>query len=299
MSDISLIGLGPMGTALAQALMARGYRLTVWNRTSDKADRLVKDGAIKAASAEEAIAGSSVTILCLASHNAVESVLASGANALPGRSVISLGSGTPAQARRINAKISEWNGRFLSGAIMVPPSMVGKPEALFFYSGEKDVFSGHAEILTALGGDSRFLGKDPALALLYNTALLSLYWSTMVGYLHAAALVGTAGVSAETFAPTAGEFLTVPKHIMAYCAAQVDAGSYPGDAGHLAMDARAMKHLIETSAMQGIATTIPVFLHDLAREAIDSGHGEDSFASIIEVLKVPTETRQVWRPRGN
>ena len=40
MSDISVIGLGPMGTALAKTLQASGHQVTVWNRTRKKIENL-------------------------------------------------------------------------------------------------------------------------------------------------------------------------------------------------------------------------------------------------------------------
>ena len=35
MKDITIIGLGVMGTALARTLLENGYSVTVWNRTSE------------------------------------------------------------------------------------------------------------------------------------------------------------------------------------------------------------------------------------------------------------------------
>ena len=37
MSDISVIGLGDMGSALASTLLKQGYSITVWNRSPAKA----------------------------------------------------------------------------------------------------------------------------------------------------------------------------------------------------------------------------------------------------------------------
>ncbi|KKB11123.1 hypothetical protein VE25_14315 [Devosia geojensis] len=289
MSDVTVIGLGPMGAALARALLARGHSLTVWNRSEEKAAPLVRQGAVKAASAAEAIAASPLTILCLADYAAVDAVLAAGGNGVNGRAIVSLGSGTPQDARRVAETMAARNAAFLCGAIMVPPAVVGKPEALFFYSGAERVFSEQRGILEALGGDARFLGTDPARALLYNTALLGLYWSTMAGFLHAAALVGTAGVGARDFAQVAREFLAVPSQIIGSCADQIDAGRYPGEAGRLTMDATAMDHLIDASRSQGIGAAVPLFLRRLAQEAIEAGHGAASFAAIVEVLRGKTE----------
>jgi 3-hydroxyisobutyrate dehydrogenase-like beta-hydroxyacid dehydrogenase len=55
MKDVSVIGLGVMGTALARALIDGGYRVTVWNRTSEKAQPLVEVGAKLAPTANDAI----------------------------------------------------------------------------------------------------------------------------------------------------------------------------------------------------------------------------------------------------
>ena len=43
MSDVSVIGLGAMGSALARTLLRDGHRVTVWNRTSSKTESLVRD----------------------------------------------------------------------------------------------------------------------------------------------------------------------------------------------------------------------------------------------------------------
>ena len=43
--SVAMIGLGNMGSALAEALLANGYKLTVWNRTTSKAAPLGEAGA--------------------------------------------------------------------------------------------------------------------------------------------------------------------------------------------------------------------------------------------------------------
>jgi 3-hydroxyisobutyrate dehydrogenase-like beta-hydroxyacid dehydrogenase len=45
MGEVSVIGMGAMGSALARALLHNGHRVTVWNRTSAKAEPLARDGA--------------------------------------------------------------------------------------------------------------------------------------------------------------------------------------------------------------------------------------------------------------
>ncbi|GAA3079292.1 hypothetical protein GCM10020000_76170 [Streptomyces olivoverticillatus] len=46
-ANVTVIGLGAIGTALAGALVAAGHRTTVWNRTPGKGDALVEMGAVE------------------------------------------------------------------------------------------------------------------------------------------------------------------------------------------------------------------------------------------------------------
>ena len=50
MTDISVIGLGDMVSALATTLLNNGNSVTVWNRSSDKAGPLTASGALLASS---------------------------------------------------------------------------------------------------------------------------------------------------------------------------------------------------------------------------------------------------------
>ncbi|MEU1078149.1 NAD(P)-dependent oxidoreductase [Streptomyces sp. NPDC005878] len=65
-TKIAFLGLGGMGTPMARRLLAAGYGLTVWNRTSARAEALVAEGAVAAASPAEAVRGADVVITMLA-----------------------------------------------------------------------------------------------------------------------------------------------------------------------------------------------------------------------------------------
>ncbi|MFJ6940843.1 NAD(P)-dependent oxidoreductase [Streptomyces sp. NPDC101132] len=74
MEKIAFIGLGGMGAPMARHLMSCGHRLTVWNRTADKAAPLVAEGAVAAATVAEAVRGADVVITMLADPAAVLAV---------------------------------------------------------------------------------------------------------------------------------------------------------------------------------------------------------------------------------
>ncbi len=60
---VCVIGVGNMGGALAEALIAKDYRVTVWNRTTSKCDALAAAGASVAASVSEAASRASFCVI--------------------------------------------------------------------------------------------------------------------------------------------------------------------------------------------------------------------------------------------
>src|SRR5882762_1871291 len=72
--DVGLIGLGRMGAGIAKSLLRAGLRVTVYNRTRERAEALRKDGATVAASVADACRGDAVLTM-LADDAAVEGVV--------------------------------------------------------------------------------------------------------------------------------------------------------------------------------------------------------------------------------
>ncbi|RSN12190.1 6-phosphogluconate dehydrogenase [Streptomyces sp. WAC 05977] len=283
---VTVAGLGPMGSALAAALLDHGHEVTVWNRSPGKAAPLVARGAREADGVASAVSASEVTVVCLADYNALYSALRPAEAALRGRVVVNLNSGTPKEAHEAVRWAEDRGIGYLDGAIMVPPAMVGRPGSVFLYSGAEDVFDAHKATLAVLG-EATYLGADPGLAVLYNTALLSLMYSSMNGFLHAAALVGSAGVAATDFTKLAVDWFlpSVVGGILEVEAPAIDNGVYPGDLGSLEMNLTALTHIVGTSGEQGVDTEIPARNKELAERAIAAGFGKSSYSSIIEVLK--------------
>ncbi|WP_030370507.1 NAD(P)-dependent oxidoreductase [Streptomyces rimosus] len=285
-TPVTVIGLGPMGLALADALLEHGHPTTVWNRTPERADSLVVKGAHRAGTVAEAVAASPVTVVCLKDYGTMYAVLDSAGDALTGRVLVNLGSGTPNEAR---TAVSWANGRgtaYLDGAIMVPPPLVGHPGSVFLYSGPQDVFDEHRATLASMGGP-RYLGTDPGLAVLYNTALLDVMYATMNGFLHATALVGTAGVPAVTFAELALDWFmpAVVNATLTEQAPALDKGDYPGEAGTMEMNLQALEHITRTCAEQGMHSDQPRLMKAIAEQAIAQGHGGKNYLAVFEVFK--------------
>ena len=69
MSDITVIGMGAMGSALARTLLDAGRNVTVWNRSPEKIQPLVALGAHGSSNFGEALAASPRVIVCLPDYD--------------------------------------------------------------------------------------------------------------------------------------------------------------------------------------------------------------------------------------
>ena len=75
MSNIAFLGLGRMGAPMARRVLDAGHDLTVWNRTPDRMQPLLADGAKAARTPAEAATGADIVLTMLATPRAVEEVI--------------------------------------------------------------------------------------------------------------------------------------------------------------------------------------------------------------------------------
>lgn len=225
--NITVIGLGQMGAALADAFLTAGHRTTVWNRTPGKADALVERGAVRADDVAGAVTASELVVVCVLDYAAVREVLAPVADSLRGRVLVNLTTGSPEQARAEAEWAAEHGIGYLDGAVMTTPPGVGDSANMILYAGGPGLLAEHRAALAVLG-DPVDLGEDAGSAALYDAGLLGLMWSVFGGWLHATALTGADGVPARDFTAVATRWLKTVSWFMTGYAEQIDAGEYPG-----------------------------------------------------------------------
>lgn len=286
---VTVLGLGPMGQALAGAFLDNGHPTTVWNRTAGKADDLVARGATRADTPELAIEATSLTVVCVIDDDAVHAIVGPVAKALRGRTLVNLTADTPERARRTAAWAEENGVRYLDGAIMTPTETIGGPEAVVLYSGQEDAYLEHRATLEALGSGGVYLGEEPGRAASYEVALLDLFWTSMSGLVHAFALASAEGVPARDLAPFAkGIGALLPVVIDAF-AHNVDKGDYSADTSALVSALAGMDHIAHASRARGLDTGVIDAARAVARRAVEAGHGDDSFSRLTETIAAPTE----------
>ncbi|MGK5729149.1 NAD(P)-dependent oxidoreductase [Streptomyces sp. URMC 124] len=285
-SAVTVLGLGPMGRALAGAFLDAGLHTTVWNRTPGRDRDLVERGAVGARSAEEAVAASGLTVVCVVNYDAVDAVLRREAvtDALKGRTVVNLTADTPARARDTAAWAAGHGISYLDGAIMTPNTTIGTPVAVFIHSGPEELYRKHLPVLEALGGTHTHLGEEIGRAAAYDIALLDIFWTAMAGYAHALAVAKAEGVTAQELAPFAKGIGAILPPLFEQTAEGVDSGDFSGEDNPITSAASSMAHIVQASEAHGIDAGVMRAAEGMARRVIGLGHGTDGFIRIAEVL---------------
>ncbi|MGY1455418.1 NAD(P)-dependent oxidoreductase [Streptomyces sp. SS8] len=283
--SVTVIGLGPMGQAMAAAFLDHGYTVTLWNRTASRADALTARGAVLAPSVEDALAANEVVILSLTDYAAVYDVLEPAATALSGRVLVNLSSDTPERARAAARWAAGRGAVQLTGGVTVPPSGIGQPSSSTFYSGPREVFDKHRPVLEVVTGRAEYRGEDPGLAALFYQIGMVMFWTSMLSYWQAIALAHANGLTAADILPHATDTANSLPGFFAFYAERIDAGRHLGDVDRLAMGTASAEHVLHTNADAGVDTTLPAAVVELFRRGMDAGHAADSFSALVESMK--------------
>ncbi|MDG9714385.1 NAD(P)-dependent oxidoreductase [Streptomyces sp. DH10] len=284
-TSVTVIGLGSMGRALAEAFVAAGHPTTVWNRTPGRAGPLVDQGALHAASVADAVAASGLVITCLTTFEDTRAALEPAARVLRGRTLVTLNSGSPAGARETAAWARAHGTRLLAGAVKNVPAAVGAPDTLLYYSGDRAVFEEYEATLRVLGGDTVHLGEEPDLAALYEMAVGAMLLPALVGFFQGAAAVQARGLRVDSMVRFAGKWLDMIKALLPVYAAEIDSGDYSDAASSVNLFLAAAAHDDDLAEETNVDTAWLAPLHDLVRRAAEAGHGERSVSALTEVLR--------------
>jgi 3-hydroxyisobutyrate dehydrogenase-like beta-hydroxyacid dehydrogenase len=284
---VTVIGLGPMGHAMAVAFLDNGHPVTVWNRTASRADDLVAKGAASASTPAAALSAGELVVLSLTDYDAMYAILEPATHALSGKVVVNLSSDTPEKAREAAKWAARHGAEYLTGGVQASPTGIGEPDSFTFYSGPRHVFEAVKETLEVLTRTD-YRGEDPGLAALYYQLQLDVFWTTALAYLHALAVADAHGISAQDMLPSLSGTVASMPDFFGFYTPRIDAGEHPGDVDRLAMGVASVDHVVRTAEDAGVDATLPAAVLEIFRRGMTTGHAADSFTSLIETFKKPT-----------
>jgi 3-hydroxyisobutyrate dehydrogenase-like beta-hydroxyacid dehydrogenase len=165
---VGFLGLGQMGAAIAANILKAGHDLQVWNRSPEKAEPLVGDGATLARTPREAAEGRDIVITMLADDAALEQVLSGddgliaglGANALH----VSMSTIAVATADAIAARHASRGQRFMSAPVFGRPEAAAAAKLFVLAGGGAAEVERARPILEAIGQRVFEVGERPSAA---------------------------------------------------------------------------------------------------------------------------------------
>jgi 3-hydroxyisobutyrate dehydrogenase-like beta-hydroxyacid dehydrogenase len=176
--SIGFIGMGHMGSHMAQKLLDAGYQLTVYDRTREKAQEMGQRGAQVAQTPRDLAAGCQIVMASVTDDRAQEQVMFGPDGALAGVNdgsiVIDLSTVSPDVSRRLFRAAKEKDVPMIDAAVSGSVQQVEQGSLVIFVGGEHTTFKRCEPILDVLGRNRFYMGASgmgTTMKLVVNTLL--------------------------------------------------------------------------------------------------------------------------------
>jgi 3-hydroxyisobutyrate dehydrogenase-like beta-hydroxyacid dehydrogenase len=204
---VGFVGLGKMGSGMAANLLRGRHEVTVYNRTSGKAEALVSQGAHYAAQVADACRGDAV-ITMLADDRAVDGMVFGGAGVLESlrKDAIHISCSTisVALSEKMAAAHAKSGQRFVSAPVFGRPEAAAAAKLFVAVAGVADAVNACMPLFEAMGQKTFRFGEKPSDANLVKLSGNFLISSVIEALGEAMALVGKAGLDQHHYV----DFLT-------------------------------------------------------------------------------------------
>ncbi len=161
--NITFLGLGIMGSRMANNLIGTNANLTVWNRSAQACDVFKEKGISVAQSASEAVKDADIVFSMLSNPDVVESLFfgESGLLSEMKDSAIWADSSTvnPSFSRLSGEEAEKHKVRFMDAPVAGSKAAAQEGQVVFFCGGNQDVYNSCLPFFEAMGMKGMHLGK--------------------------------------------------------------------------------------------------------------------------------------------
>jgi glyoxylate/succinic semialdehyde reductase len=198
MQTFGFLGLGIMGSPMAQNLLKAGFKVTVWNRSPEKSAELAALGATVAGSPAEVTSSCGITFAMLADPAAAHAVCFGPNGALAGigsgRGYVDMSTVDAATSQEIGEAIAARGGRFLEAPVSGSKKPAQDGTLIILAAGDRGLFDEALPCLEKMGKKCLFLGElgqGAQMKLVVNMVMGGM----MTVFCEALALAGKAGLA--------------------------------------------------------------------------------------------------------
>jgi len=160
---IGFAGMGLMGSRMARNLLRKGFPTTVWNRTPERCESLVKEGARAAGTPFELAEHADVVVACVADPPAVERLVFAEDGLLgaarPGFRYLECSTVSPETTRRVQAALRERGADALEALATGSKNGAENGTLLFMTGGDPAVHEELMPVMMAMGTKAIHCGE--------------------------------------------------------------------------------------------------------------------------------------------
>jgi 3-hydroxyisobutyrate dehydrogenase-like beta-hydroxyacid dehydrogenase len=282
MSELSVgwVGMGRMGEVMCQRLIAAGLAVRVWNRTPEKAQAVVDEGAALVEHASD-LASCDVVFSMLAHGRALDEVMNGVGGLLTAESgpgiLVECSTISVEESATLRAQAGEKGTEFLAAPVSGNPSVVTVGRMMFAVSGPEDSFDRVRELLEHIGS-ATYVGENE---LARNVKIAhNLYLAVVTQALaEVTILCDRLGVTRESFL----DFLN--RSVLGSTFSGYKTPALVNLDFHPTFTTRLLKKDLELglAAARESGVTLPTvaLTHQLVQGLIGNGRGDDDFAALI------------------
>lgn len=281
MSDITVIGMGSMGSALAKTILTAGHTVTVWNRDREKSRPLISSGAQVAETIEEAIKASRVILVCLNNYNTTKKLFEEGNSlfTLKDRTVVQMSSGTPQEALRSERWFLESGVNYLDGAILGNPRNIGTEDGQILIAGDEKLWRTCKPILECLAGNFQHIGNKIDSAKILDLAWLSQRLGMFMGVFQGLLLCKAGGVDPNVFGTT-----VAADERVSMIANTIQTNTFTDPVNTVKVWKEALHHIQVQAHETGANSEVLDFIDNKFQRAYSAGYEKEDLAALIKVF---------------
>ncbi|MFH1569487.1 MAG: NAD(P)-dependent oxidoreductase [Gemmatimonadota bacterium] len=284
--DIGLVGIGLIGTALAERLRAAGYALTGCDLAADRRQALAALGGAPVESARAVAEACDTVLLALPDSDAVLTAVTDEDGVLAARhlpaAIVDTTTGDPEAVADLAAHLAGRGVAYLDATISGSSQQVREGQAVFMVGGPQAAYAACAPVFDALGGRRFHLGPP-------GSGTRAKLASNLVLGLNRLALAEGL-LFAEGLGLDPAGFLDLLVETPAY-SRQMDTKGPKMTARDFAPQARLAQHAKDVDLILGSAARLGLYLpasrlhQALLRAAIEAGDGALDNSAIIRQLQ--------------
>jgi 3-hydroxyisobutyrate dehydrogenase-like beta-hydroxyacid dehydrogenase len=286
MKKIGFIGLGIMGSSMADNLLKAGYELFVFDQLPVKAQAIAEHGATACATPQEVAANSEAVVIMVKNDKDTEDVVLGEYGILkgakPGLVILNSSTILPSTSKSLAATVAARGFTMLDCPVTGSAPQAKQGTLAFMVGGDKAAYELCEPVLLAMGKAAYYLGAsgNGSYAKLANNTM---YAINLLAFVEAVSIASKSGIDPELFIEIVGKGGAKSAVAEAKLPKILDRDFSP--AFSLAMMNKDLGLVTQLTADLGLTTPVFDAVKGMLGKALAQGWGEEDLSSVVKLYE--------------